>query len=503
MSEQEYIDLAPSPSALMESLRDIGYSMQTAIADIIDNSITAQSTEINLRFSWNEGNPWLGIIDNGHGMSRDELIAAMRFGSLTPRADRSVDDLGRFGLGMKTASFSQCRHLTVLSKKDGTLTCCEWDLDLISLTKNSKWLLHVLSEDELLKKTHLLDLMNTYLKNIQSGTIVLWKKIDRIDREVSESQQEAHLNSLVSDARHHLELVFHRYLAPEVGRKKIKISLNGMFLEAFDPFNTGHITTIELPDEYFECDGHKISVQPFVLPHHRKVDKEQYQLYAGKEGYVHNQGFYVYRNKRLIIKGTWFRLIKKSELTKLVRVRIDIPNTLDHLWKIDVKKSNASPPESIRSELKRIISKIEYSGKRVYMGRGERLKTLIKDPVWSRRVASGHVIYEINRDHPLLRKFFGNIGAEKSVVFSDLLKMIESSFPSDLFFSDFANAPEKLNRAEFKEEQLGRLLEVYIELWGLNSDSSEEEIDNLLEVDPFLFNKEIALRLLAQKGIAK
>jgi hypothetical protein len=498
---QELIDLSPSPSSLIESLRDIGYSMQTAVADILDNSITAQATEIDLRFSWNSANPWLGIIDDGYGMSREELIAAMRFGSISPAIERSKDDLGRFGLGMKTASFSQCRHLTVLSKKDGVTTCCEWNLDLISNNNDNRWMLQVLSNADLAEKKHLSSLANDFLKKRESGTIVLWEKIDRIDKQISEVQQETYLNSLIEATQHHLELVFHRYLSPEVGKKKLRICLNGKDLEAFDPFNSGHPTTIELPHEHFECQGHGVSVQPFVLPHHNKIDKEQYQLYAGKEGYVQNQGFYVYRNRRLIIKGTWFRLIKKAELTKLVRVRIDIPNTLDHLWKIDVKKSNASPPESIRTELKRIISKIECSGKRVYEQRGQRLKSAIKTPAWERRVAGDQIYYEINRKHPLVKQLMDDVKSEQSVMFSNLLKMFEGSFPVDLFFSDFASSPEKLQRPGFDEEQLSRVLEDYIEFWGLDEESTEEQVKELLQVEPFSSNKELMAKLLAQKGI--
>lgn len=105
------INLSPRPSALLESLRSIGYTLETALADIIDNSITANSSSISVRFAWNNGDPWIAIIDDGDGMSNDELINAMRFGSRNPVEKRAKNDLGRFGLGMKTASISQCRHL--------------------------------------------------------------------------------------------------------------------------------------------------------------------------------------------------------------------------------------------------------------------------------------------------------------------------------------------------------------------------------------------------------
>ena len=155
----EYLDLSPSPSALMESLRDIGYSMETAIADIIDNSITAKAKSINIRFSYNSGKHWLAIIDNGRGMSQSELYNAMRFGSSHPHAPRSADDLGRFGLGLKTATLSQCRILTVLCKQKGEINCCEWDMNRILSSENPGWTIRILDKNDLMEKSILSDLI--------------------------------------------------------------------------------------------------------------------------------------------------------------------------------------------------------------------------------------------------------------------------------------------------------------------------------------------------------
>jgi len=498
----DFLDLSPSPSSLIESLRDIGYSMQTAVADIIDNSITARAKNIHLRFAWNSGSPWLAIIDDGHGMNRDELIRAMRFGSISPLQQRAKDDLGRFGLGMKTASFSQCRLLTVLSKQKDKITCCEWDLDLISRSNESRWLLHVLPNKELKKNKILSELYDEYISGNSSGTIVIWREIDRIDDGISKSQQESYLNGLISDSQQHLELVFHRFLSPDPGHKKLNIYLNNNSLEAFDPFNSRHDTTVELREETFPCGKDKISTQPFVLPHHNKISKDEYQKYAGKEGYLQNQGFYVYRNRRLIIKGTWFRLMKKAELTKLVRVRVDIPNSLDHLWKIDVKKSNASPPESIRNELKRVISRIECSGKKVYEQRGKKLASSIKTPAWERRAAEGKIYYEINRKHPLVRQLHDTISSDHGIMLNNLFRMFEGSFPTDLFFSDIASSPEQLHRPGFEDEQLSRILDDYIDFWGMDDDTTAEQISELMAVDPFSSNKKRTMKLLEQKGIS-
>ena len=500
--KDKHVDLAPAPAALIESLRDVGYTMETALADIVDNSITAEAKTINMRFAWDSGNPWFAVVDDGQGMATDELIEAMRFGCINPLQERDKDDLGRFGLGMKTASFSQCRHLTVLSKKDGKAVCCEWDLDQISNSSDHRWLLHVLAEKEVKKRTPLSSLAEEYLSGHAQGTIVLWKNIDRIDSGISEVKQENYLNSLISDARQHLELVFHRFLSPEGGKQKIKIFLNGNALIAQDPFNSKNETTVELPRETVPCKkGGKITVQPFVLPHHNKISKEEYAKYAGREGYLHNQGFYVYRNRRLIIKGTWFRLIKKAELTKLVRVQVDIPNSLDQLWKIDVKKSSASPPESIKHELRRIIGKIECSGKRVYQQRGQRLSSAVKTPAWTRRAAGEQVSYEINRKHPLVKKLADSLLTDQQEQLFGLLKMFEGSFPADLFFSDFAGSPEKLHRPSIEEENLARMLDDFIDFWGMNDGASEEQVLELLQVEPFSSYRDLTKKLMEQREI--
>ena len=138
------ISIPPRPSVLIESLRNIGYTIETALADIIDNSITATSSEISVRFLWDEGNPWIAIADDGCGMTGEKLQSAMRFGSVSPNLPRERDDLGRFGLGMKTASISQCRRVTVCSKCKGELNACEWNLDRIFSDPSDSWSIGVM-----------------------------------------------------------------------------------------------------------------------------------------------------------------------------------------------------------------------------------------------------------------------------------------------------------------------------------------------------------------------
>jgi hypothetical protein len=491
------VELPPRPSSLVESLRDIGYSIETAIADIIDNSITASAKNIHIRFSWNSGYPWLAIIDDGCGMSESDLIDAMRFGSQNPLESRDKNDLGRFGLGLKTASFSQCRSLTVYSKKDKRSTGAQWDLDLLSNLANSNWSLSVFDDQSKIETPQNLKyLEKTYLENISSGTIVIWTKIDRLDEGTVMMTKENHFNDGINSVRKHLELVFHRYLVPEPGQSKINIFFNSTPLVAFDPFNTTKST--ELHSEEFLYEKERITVQPYILPHHSKVSHSEWKKYAGDRGYLQEQGFYVYRNRRLIIYGTWFRLIGKDELTKLLRVKVDIPNSLDHIWKIDVKKSNAFPPVAIREGLKRIIGKIEHAGKKVFNQRGQKLSSQSKVPGWVRVAKDNQLFYEINKEHPLLNKFIKSHDETSNKLFTSILDLLESSFPRDAYFNDIATSPETVSVTDLDKAKIETLLSFFI------SDSINMPDKNLLlrilQTDPFATNQEITKIIFKERG---
>lgn len=495
----EYLNIQPSPISLIESLREIGYSMETAIADIMDNSITSGASSIHLRFAWNTGEPWLAIIDDGSGMSSDEVTSAMRLGSSNPLNARHVKDLGRFGLGLKTASFSQCRQLTVITRKQRQTSARKWDLDTITEKPDSGWNLHILSDEEIKGITEIGLIIDDFMSR-ESGTIILWRKLDRLDNFDESGMGEKKLNSLINEARKHIELTFHRFLSSSRGKKSLRISINGDLLEPFNPFNPSNLATRELPEQKIYLHNDKITIQPYVLPHYNKVSREEYEKYAGDAGYLQNQGFYVYRNRRLIIKSTWFRLIPKEELTKLLRVRIDIPNTLDHLWKIDVKKANASPPESIRKQLKQIIHDIQDQGKQVYKQKGKRLRDSVKIPAWNRTATAGKIIYGINKTHPLITQLEEQLQSAQREQLKDVLLMLESCFPAELFYSDVAKKPEELEKPVFDIEYFSLLLDKFITPMIESGIPDNEIAEQLLSIDPFATYPEDIKAMLQEKG---
>jgi hypothetical protein len=302
------ICLPPSAPDLLESMRAIGYSFEAAVADIIDNSIAASATKVDVRFGSEDG-VHVAILDNGAGMSAGELVAAMRHGSSNPSQARASADLGRFGLGLKTASLSQCRCLTVVSLKDGALSARRWDLNHVGRTRD--WTLIGLSAESASKLPYLAELLQS-----ERGTLILWQKFDRFSPDVG---LEHAISEQMDIARNHLALVFHRFLNPGKNTRPLALSINLNPVKAVDPFLSSNKATQALPEQEFTVSGEAVHVAPFILPHISKLGAADLELAGGEEGLRRNQGFYIYRNLRLIRWGSWYRLVRQEELTKLAR----------------------------------------------------------------------------------------------------------------------------------------------------------------------------------------
>jgi hypothetical protein len=340
--------IPPHASMMFESLRNVGYSLETALADIIDNSITAGSANINI-FIGNVGNERrVGILDDGSGMAMETLHEALRWGSKSPEQLRSERDRGRFGMGLKTAAFSQARRLTVVTRINGKTSAAAWDLDLI--VAGNDWLLEIFDD---ISELPWVDELGPH------GTLVILEKLDRLVNQDGTQLGEDDLTAQISETIEHLALVFHRFLSGEDRQKRIAMQLNYRPIEPFDPFNRDNVATWHGPEQSISTGDHLVNVQAFILPHEKAYsDPAEWRKYGTPEGYLRSQGFYVYRQRRLIIHGTWFRMARKKEETKLARVRVDMPNTLDMEWKIDVKKSSAQLPSAVRKELSTVIEQI-------------------------------------------------------------------------------------------------------------------------------------------------
>ena len=307
-------------------------------------------------------------------MTPVELENAMRYGSQSSTDVRRKDDLGRFGLGLKMASLSQCRKVTVMTKKDGVTCAACWDLDYIIQQKN--WSLQFYSEEELEDMLGYL-----YLKLKDSGTVVTWERFDRLKQGAAQITKA--FDEKIELTRKHISLVFHRFLNDENPKSRIMMYFNGEVVKGIDPFLTKHPATQPLSEQVLRIASEEIRVKPYVLPYISKMSKQDIAAIGGKEELRQQQGFYIYRNKRLIIWGTWFRLIKHNELGKLARVRVDIPNSLDSIWEIDIKKSRASLPHFIKKNLVDIVENTVGRSERVYKYRGRNVQTDNLVHVWN------------------------------------------------------------------------------------------------------------------------
>ncbi len=421
-------ELPPYAPTLIESTRAIGYSLEAAVADIIDNSIAASASKVDL-FFFPVDKEYVAILDNGRGMDEKELTTAMQYGSKNPMDERSKEDLGRFGLGLKTASLSQCRCLTVVTKRGNTLLARRWDIDYV--TNTGKWSLLILDEEEILDLPHISELLK-----YDSGTVVIWQNLDRL--KAGEINFEQALGRKIDVVREHLSLVYHRYLTGEVGLKKFEIQINNVKIEPIDPFLSSK-SVQAMDDEILVVRGKYIDVRPYILPHISKMTTDEIKMLGGKEGLRKHQGFYVYRNKRLLVWGTWFRMMRQGEMSKLARIRVDIPNDLDDLWTLDIKKSSAIPPAEVRNNLKNVIERLAEKSKRTWTYRGKKETDDTVVHVWNRyRTRNGGYMYEINKEYPL----FVEIQKENSALANRLMlfmKQIEENLPLNSLYLDLTN----------------------------------------------------------------
>lgn len=453
--------ISPNVKNFIKSLRDIGYSLEIALADIIDNSVTAKAKKIYIQ-AHQEPEMIFSILDDGYGMSELELIEAMRLSSKDPDEKRESEDLGKFGLGLKTASFSQCKKLTVISKKQQTISYRRWDLEYIS--KHNEWYLITPEKEEIENY-----FFYKKLQELDSGTIIIWEEIDRYDKN--------DFINLITELRNHLSLVFHRFIE----ENKIKIYINNGEIEAFNPFNPNHLATQQISSEEIIFKDEVIKIQPYILPHHSKMNQEDYDRYATEEGYIKSQGFYLYRASRLLMHGTWWGLHKANDAHKLVRIKIDIPNSQDLYWGIDVKKSLAKPHFIIKNDLKRIISTITPKSSRVYKGRAKIIEDKNMEKFWDIIPVEGNFRFGINQSHPLLKKLRELQNENGKEIFNFYLKALEAYLPLPSIQAHLQDNPLKIKQeSAFLDEDLINLINKF-----RKNNISEEDIQALLKTEIF------------------
>lgn len=412
----------PEASSMIETFRAIGYSIETAVADIIDNSITAGAKNIWIDYDWKGANTTLSILDDGIGMNNELLVQAMRPGSKNPLDERNQYDLGRFGLGLKTASFSQSRKFTVFSKAKGyKLVFWTWDLDYVNHTGTWKLIKYITEEEKWIQR----------VESLETGTCVVWWDIDRLTKDTSKDNEEAKRKFLeiMDRVKSHLSMVYHRFMDDG-----LKIYFRDRQIKPWDPFLIGVDGLQTKPETKLE--GGSIKIKGFVLPHRSKLSAEQYNYGKGpKDSWTAHQGFYVYRNRRLLVAGDWLGLFKREVHYDLCRIQIDLPNNIDNEWQIDIKKSIARPPSIYSEHILALAKEVRNQAVEVYRHKGKVLKRKLASdeyfPFWEERARHGKRFYKINRNHPLLSDLYSKSGELKKEI-EKVIQFIEETIPVPL-----------------------------------------------------------------------
>lgn len=490
-----YKQSIPQADALMGSMRSMGYSFEAAVADVIDNSISANCSVVKLFFPLEPTDELVvGILDDGDGMSADELFEAMRYGSTDSELERQANDLGRFGLGMKAASLSQCRILTVVSLHEGLLCSYSWDFNCIQ--KSKKWIVKELSQEEIKALPHVDSLLE-----FPHGTLVLWQDFDVLEKSSGGLVYDA-LVDLKDIVANNQALIFHNFLSAR-GRDKVKMYVNKEKIKPMDPFLESHPKTTTKKERSIAIRDSKgnerqIWVKPYILPFATDLNAEHRRLIGGIETLRVKQGFYVYRNNRLIIWGTWFGMKPRSELTKNARVRVDIPNSLDDIWSIDIKKQIASIPKQIQRQLRQtVFEAMEISVKKqTHRGRRENVDDI--DYIWDRIEGRDKTFYyQINRENKVFQMVRERMSEDDYTLLEILVKEIEQNVPTQQIYID------KSNDVISQEEPDNRLNEVYqlgaymVSLAkSFGKKSIPEIVSDLMKTEPFCKYKVIEKQLL-------
>lgn len=460
----------PPANALINGIRAIGYSFSTSVADIIDNSVAAKAKHIDIFSDPLAEQPYFCILDDGIGMDYDDLTNAMIFGSDRSNKVDDILDLGRYGLGLKSASLSQCRELIVVSKKNNELYAMSYDLDVIQ--KGNDWNLIVYDQNEI----DTLPRINELLK-YDSGTMVIWRKFDKIE-DTAKNFEET-FRGIVSDAKRHVELVFHRFY------DEIEIYFNYDKIGKIDPFLTESVPrTQKGRTTPIFMDGETILVTPYILPYQNSLTLEEKKMLGNPKSIYDDQGFYIYRNKRLIIWGSWLRMSVRSELTKLARIQVDIPSKLDSQWSMDVKKSTAKIPDKIKDLIRASVEESVFKSRGVTQFRGNKEQT-VENKMWNRITErDGYIRYEINRENPVLQLLFETIDDKEYDLLNTFISQIEDYIPKYTIHNDASDINIVIvNKDNNEEEKLINQVINFSKMFPINE--REQKIKNLLAAEGY------------------
>lgn len=356
MPGKVWFDVAPSAARLTGSLRDIGYDFPTAVADIVDNSVAAGASRVEVMIEFAGSNSRVYIADDGHGMSPAGLLEGLRLGT---RRSYRTGELGRYGLGLKTASLSQCRSVAVIARSttDVVRTCARV-LDLDVVEEWDQWIVADPGSDP--------DVMRARQWLAEgTGTVVLWRNLDRVlpEKRPEGGWARRRLETLAAKTAEHLGIVFHRFLDGVDGRPPLVITVNGQKVRAWNPFAPEEAGLSELPAQSFEItlgdvSGH-VNLRRFILPSRDRFSSpSEFERLSGPLNWNRQQGLYVYRAERLVQWGGWNGIRGIDEHTKMARASLDFSTDLDSAFNINVAKMRVSLPPQLRQMLEAPVNEL-------------------------------------------------------------------------------------------------------------------------------------------------
>jgi hypothetical protein len=331
--------ILPDAGGVLTALARIGYELEVALADLVDNSIDAGARNVLIRFLRSTDRiTGLAVVDDGEGINPSEIDEAMGFGADTGKDD---SDLGKYGMGLKSASFSQAQSVAVLSRHHGSVVARRWTADNV----RAGWICEHI--DERAADQHLGREWGPVVLD-GCGTLIHWDNLDAF--RVARHRADGVLEDYFSRISVHLGLHFHRFLA----KGRVRIFLDAVNQEtgdsgpprpvyALDPFAYPQSGLGGYPMS-FRADI--VDVGPLDLVAHiwpRRSRQPGYLLGGGKV--AERQGFYFYRNDRLIQAGGWNGIRTDAEPhASLARVKVELPGAYDHAFGLNVQKSGVSVP---------------------------------------------------------------------------------------------------------------------------------------------------------------
>lgn len=491
MSNDNFLELPPSPSSSIAGLREIGYTVNTAVADILDNSITANAKNIWINFVWDEKDSYVSILDDGIGMDYEVLKAAMRPGSKNPNDDRDPSDLGRFSLGLKTASWSQAEKLNVWSKtKSSKINSMGWDIQQVQ--REDRWIVQQNLKDPK-------EIEN--LEKLESGTLIEWRNLNLVtpgknDPNKKETKDEFY--EVLNDLEDYLAMIFHRYIEGSTRfhslNKKLNIFLNNILIYPWSPFvASSKVNTAVTPEESIQYKNSIVYIRGYVLPHKDLLSKSDFNRAGGREGWLKQQGYYVYRSDRLIVPGDWLGLGRggkrwqDEEQYRLARLSIDISNSIDKDWSLDLKKELTIPPKLLKEKLTKLAEQVRKDARESFVKRGKygprpKREYYDNERLWVRSERKNKIIYKLNQKHPLIDNFRTSIGPLNDD-FKIIIRIIEECIPVQQIWIDQAENEIATPFDDAGEELIPMIKKLYDVV--IKSKNSEEAINFILSIEPF------------------